>query len=60
MAATLEEKFRISARPCNILYVFNIYFVASRHPNFRFLFFPGLDQKWSRDTDIWFLTLQEN
>ena len=34
--------------------------MASRHPIFRFLFFPGLDHKWSRDADIWFLTLQEN
>ena len=23
---TLEEKFRISARPCNILYIFNTFF----------------------------------
>ena len=34
--------------------------MASRHPIFSFLFFPGLGHKWSRDTDIWFLTLQEN
>ena len=30
------------------------------HPIFSFLFFPGLDRKWTRDTGIWFLTLQEN
>ena len=30
--------------------LFNIYCVASRHTIFGFLFFPGLDHKWSRDT----------
>ena len=30
--------------------VFNIYCVASCHPIFSFLFFPGLDHKRSRDT----------
>ena len=29
-----------------------VYCVASRHPISTFLFFPGLDDKWSRDTDI--------
>ena len=40
--------------------VFNLYCVASRHSIFSFLFFPRLDHKWSRDTDISFRTLQEN
>ena len=42
-------------RITKIMYLHNSYCVASRHPIFSFLFFPGLDLNWSRDAQKCFL-----